>query len=258
MKLEVHLSEGCNLGCAYCSHFSPLAEQEFLSPVSYEQSLSSIDKKILSAFRSIHLLGGEPLLNKDVTEIMHITRKYYSGDIFIVTNGVLLERMPESFYQSCIDNSVRIMVSRYPIKFNYDKVIGEITEKYDGLCVGCYHKVSSFRKILLDMEGKQDIRKNYARCVHPNKFHCLQLVGTRLYACVQGAYIRHFNKAFGYDLSDEEYIDLSKVKDMKEIEAWYASPKEFCKYCILGAGKIPWRRHEKGENEYVRQKHCVP
>jgi molybdenum cofactor biosynthesis enzyme MoaA len=38
----------------------------------------------------MNLLGGEPLKNKDIIEIIKITRKYYFGYVRIVTNGILI------------------------------------------------------------------------------------------------------------------------------------------------------------------------
>ena len=88
-SLRISLTQKCNLKCPYC-HKEGQADSE------KEISLAEIDKLAVAArnlgIDRVKLTGGEPLLRKDVVEIVSALKKRGFSDISMVTNGVLLEK----------------------------------------------------------------------------------------------------------------------------------------------------------------------
>jgi sulfatase maturation enzyme AslB (radical SAM superfamily) len=96
------ITKRCNLNCSFCSFGRlgakpPNWEEYELTPKKFERLLDlEMNKKLLM----IVFGGGEPLLNKDLPEFVHMAskRKYLLG---MATNGLLLEnRSPELFKNS--------------------------------------------------------------------------------------------------------------------------------------------------------------
>jgi len=95
---EVQLADHCNLNCASCSHFSPIADEHFLDVDTYKKDCARFAELAGKYVRRIHLMGGEPLLHKNIVDIIEITRSNFKKSIIIiVTNGILLDRMGGNF-----------------------------------------------------------------------------------------------------------------------------------------------------------------
>jgi len=252
INLEIHVCETCNLNCSACCHFSQIAEESYLTPQEHEANLSKIDYNVLNYFNAIHLLGGEPLKNKNLIDIMRITRKYYTKSIKIITNGILLQSMPDEFFKACIDNDIEITFTKYPIGIDYNGLVVRYSERYKGLRIGFYNFDVDFFHHKFDITRQQDYKHNFSICSIPSWQHCFQLVGTHLHICCFSAYIKHLNKRFGYNMKDEEYLEMKDVTSIKQIDDWAKIPKHFCGHCMINkVTKEPWRLHKKGENEYV-------
>ena len=258
LNFEIHLVDNCNLNCASCSHFAPLGEKNELDPIVFENNLKSINSNVLDKIKSVRLMGGEPLLNTNINEICILARKYFrNAEICIVTNGILLKKMHKKFFDVCNINNIKILVTYYNIK-NLDKYIEFLKNVLNvniDYFVGFFEEYGEpkyFNHYVIDCEGKQNFKENYKKCDAIKVWNCLQLVGTKLYCCNIGAYIKYFNKAFGYNIEDIEYLDLSKINDYSEIEKWYKIPKQICKYCDLSkCTQILWKKSEKDISEWI-------
>ncbi len=91
--LRLAVNEKCNLRCAYCMPEDGLA----LSPEADLLSLDEIARIVAVAamcgVRKIRLTGGEPLLRKDLIEIVRCAATTPGIDsVHLTTNGMLLER----------------------------------------------------------------------------------------------------------------------------------------------------------------------
>ena len=85
------LTNRCNLKCAHCCVCANEDEKD-IDILSTEDILLTIDKLIeLNPF-SITITGGEPLIRKDIFEILRYLSDNYKGKIFLMTNGLLLNK----------------------------------------------------------------------------------------------------------------------------------------------------------------------
>ena len=109
--IDVQVCGHCNLRCAGCMHFAPLAEATFLDLDEYENDLtrfSSIDD-VSSYFDAIVLMGGEPLLHPQIVEIIRMTRRHLPKILLaLCTNGLLLKRMGEEAEALGADAVIRL------------------------------------------------------------------------------------------------------------------------------------------------------
>ena len=101
LHIEIHLTEHCNLKCKYCSHFSAIAKEEYYDVNKYKKDMKRLSKITGGKINVIQLLGGEPLLHPEINKLMNITRFYFPHTtIDIITNGLLLDKMPDSFWSN--------------------------------------------------------------------------------------------------------------------------------------------------------------
>ena len=86
--LEIQITKVCNLKCKYC-----YAALETIQTTDFtlEELKSIIDEFHAMGTRVVRILGGEPLVRKDIGEIIRYLK---SKDIFIemATNGIFIER----------------------------------------------------------------------------------------------------------------------------------------------------------------------
>ena len=91
--LEYHVADHCNLNCKYCTHYSPLVQEPVFTDLEKFKLDLQLLKERIDDIGVIRILGGEPLLNPQLSEFITYTRRLYpKAVITVVTNGLLIER----------------------------------------------------------------------------------------------------------------------------------------------------------------------
>lgn len=88
--LRVSVTDRCNLRCAYCMPADPVwfPRAEILS---YEEILRLVRVAVRGGVRKVRLTGGEPLLRRDLDELIAmLAREPGVEDLALTTNGLLL------------------------------------------------------------------------------------------------------------------------------------------------------------------------
>jgi hypothetical protein len=256
MNFVVHLVEHCNLNCWGCDNFSSIAEQEYADIDLFENDLAKLSGLLKGEAGRIALSGGEPLLHPEAKEFLYIARKYFpKTEIYIISNGLLLLNQKEEFWKACKVNDITLEITKYPINLDFSK-IKEVAESFGATLkffggTGEIDKTSYY--IPLDLEGRQDARKNFINCFHAN--HCIFLGKGRLYTCTVAPNIYHFNKYFNMALpvSDRDSIDIHKAQSAQEIFEFLCKPIPFCRYCHVDKRTFghPWKLCEKDIKEWT-------
>ena len=85
--LRISVTQKCNLKCPYCHNEGQLKSD---NEMSLEKIKRIADAAKAAGIKKIKITGGEPLLRKDIVEIV----KAFKGfeDISMVTNGVYLDK----------------------------------------------------------------------------------------------------------------------------------------------------------------------
>jgi len=97
----------CNLKCKHCylSCNSTNKTRNFLNLDKIRKTLDQVNKKTLE---EIYLTGGEPLLHRDINNIIRYCIKY--ADVNIITNGTLINDKKARFLRQIeIDNDYEII-----------------------------------------------------------------------------------------------------------------------------------------------------
>lgn len=234
--LHLHLTDHCNLNCRGCDNFSPLAPETFADINSFENDCAKMSQLAKGRIEEIQLLGGEPLLHPQLTRFFEITRQYFPANtISVVTNGILLKKQNDNFWESCLKNDIHIIVTKYPVNIDYKSI--EKYAKSQGVSFSYYGNTEFVEKTMqclpLDLEGKQDAKDSFSRCSRANR--CISVDNGKLYTCSLIPYVKYFNKHFEKDLnvSPSDYIDIFNTKDMDEILNFASRPASFCRYCKM-------------------------
>ena len=253
---EINIVDHCNITCKGCSHFSPIAEKRF-SPLEVIQSdLRRMSELTLGKVDEFHILGGEPLLHPDLLKILVTARECFPDTVIsLISNGVLLLKQEQEFWDVCYENRITIEVTKYPMKIDYDKIIQTVKEKKIAFKFHSYtgQATKTMYKMPLDLEGTQDETVSFRNCTLANRW--IALMDGRMYTCQVAPNIMHFNKKFAKNLALEagDSIDIYQAKDIDEILAFLSTPKPFCKYCKATevVSGIPWGPSKGELSEWV-------
>jgi organic radical activating enzyme len=241
---EVHLSDHCNLNCKGCSHFSPFSDVVFADPAQYRKDLRRMSTLFYNV-KFIRFLGGEPLLHPDIKLFMSLTRTYFPrSDIHIVTNGILLPAMSESFWESCRKNSVKIDLTIYPPFFKKGKKWTQLVKSKKVRIDS--RKVTIFNDLIY-LKGKLQQVQSFRRC--RLNTYCPFLRNGRIYICAVPALIHYYNKKHGTNLPNKGYVNIHEP----QVTGWAVLKKmntsaEICKYCTNGFTSPPsflWEQDSK-------------
>ena len=254
-NLDYHLAEHCNLNCKNCDHFSPIAKPCLAKIEDFERDIKRFAQISRQKLYKLNLLGGEPLLNPQIIDFMRIARENLpKTKIRIITNGILLNEQKEDFWHACNKYDIKIVVTKYPIKLDFEKI--KNTAKKHNVKFKFYGETGGVTKtsyhLPLDLKGQQNISENFANCFHANR--CVMLKNGKIYPCTVAPNIEHFNKFFGYEipLTDQDGIDIHTTEDIKEVLKFLAKPIPFCKYCNVKCRTFghEWEISEKKEEEW--------
>lgn len=233
LKFAVDLAEHCNLNCRGCDHFAPLAEECITQVNEYESDIKRLSILLGNNVSQIKLEGGEPLLNPHIVRFIEITYKYFPHSaISIYTNGTLLLKMTDSFWEACSKYGVSLVVTKYPIAFDYDMAYKKAEKKnvemhyYSGGEV-----VKKLRHHPLDVQGNQNIEENFYNCFLAN--NCIMLKSGRLFTCTAIPNMRHFNRYFEQNLevTEDDSIDIYNNVTYQDIMSFLSKPVPACRYC---------------------------
>ena len=117
LSLRITITNRCNENCLYCHHDGMVtSKDERTSDELY--TICKIAKKI--GVRKIRLSGGDPLIRKDIVEIVEKIASLDFKDISLTTNGVLLDQYAQDLKNAGLD---RVNVSLDTLdKETYKKV----------------------------------------------------------------------------------------------------------------------------------------
>ena len=232
-RLDMHLSDKCNLNCVGCTHFSPLFDEV---GCEYDECMNNLNK-ILSKYSGVarlNLLGGEPLLNDDLTRIIPaIRKKMPNSTIVFFTNGLLLCNVSEIILQVFKSNRIRIYISDYKPT---DKIIKKIKDRLDRYgvlyTVARYDEKAVFNKPLCIDKNMNNKKK----CISDG---CVSVAAGKIARCPTLLYIDKLNHTFDcefpndgiYDLDDADLSGMEINKKMRERVS-------LCDYCI--DNEIEW------------------
>lgn len=248
----------CNLNCAYCDHFAPIAPFYQLPVETFKKDmerLSKITKDGGGEIKVIWIIGGEPLLHDNLAEIFKIARTSFpKSKIEMTTNGFLLENQQDSFWESCSKYNIKIIVENYiynKTNINFEKICNKLKEHHCDLRVN--GPKYQFKPMDLTKEKMHNINERYQNC-----FAKLwpMFENGKFYSCSTINGMQFFNKKFpqhAINVAPDDFLDIYKINSFDEIIEFYEKPKSVCAHCnyFLSKGKR-WRTSNQELSEWYK------
>ena len=258
--IDVQVCDHCNLRCAGCLHFAPLAEQRFLDLDEYERDLERLSaiEGIDGYFGTVVLMGGEPLLHPRVVDVVRLTRRYLPNEhVGLCTNGLLLRRMGTDFWDAIVECNIELALSPYPISVDYEALVELAREKgawvtFNGDITGTGERKDVFLRLALDPEGGCDPTQSFVSC--PVGGRTLQLARGAIWPCQVAAHHGDFARRFGYDMhsSPDDALPLASIASADDIEAFRRRSHPMCRYCDNASlCVVPWERSKREAQEWL-------
>lgn len=252
----LNILEHCNLNCKGCDHFAPIAEKREIPFETIEKDLERFSEIMEQEVGIIGIMGGEPLLHPQLPQIISAVRKFFPDTrIQVDTNGMLLLKQEEAFWESCRENGAVIVCTKYPIHLDYNAITEKCREnqvEFEYYGDETVEKV--LYKIPLDLKGEQDARESFANCFHAN--HCVTLVEGRVYPCTVAPNTHIFNERYGtnINLCENDYLDIyNEHLTKRRVLEFLSSPIPFCRFCDVAHrshGHV-WERSGEEMAEWV-------
>lgn len=245
--VEFHLTDQCNMNCTGCSHYSPFAEKWLADRESVQRDLAALRMKFKGGIRHVNLLGGEPLLHPDLIGFLRCVKETCPETLVtIVTNGILLLKQSEEFWQACRDVGCRINVSLYgPVAAQR----ADIEAKGRRERVPIRINVSDVFFARMVPDGSVCAKSAFRFCRRTT--YCPYLREGRLYPCAQAYHIRDFARACKKELEADAGIDIHSSIGAVAILRYLLTPSVVCRYCKDRARLMRWRNSSHDVSEWL-------
>ncbi len=102
--MRISVTDRCNLRCVYCMPKDGVEYTPHEQILSYEEIIRLCKCIVNLGIKKIKITGGEPLVRRDIIELIRDIKKIDGiEEVTITTNGVLLYDMAEELYKAGID-----------------------------------------------------------------------------------------------------------------------------------------------------------
>lgn len=110
--LRVSLINTCNLGCVYCTYGNEELKENYRSAKENSLSAAALSQLISQLHHTLNLdtirfTGGEPLLYKELPELVRLVSSFGVQNLKLTTNGLLLEGLAPRLKDAGI-NSINV------------------------------------------------------------------------------------------------------------------------------------------------------
>jgi cyclic pyranopterin phosphate synthase len=249
------VADHCNISCRNCNHASPLMTRWFADPNIVYRDLSIMAKLYRPQF--VKVLGGEPLMHKNLDEVIVAARASGICDNFVLTtNGTLLDKASDAVWE-LVDE---VQMSLYPgqTRATDNLKIAEAKAKFfdKKLTVNRYEQFHA----TFSTKGTSDkalVHKIYSTCKIANFWGCHTVREGYFYKCPPSIYIPRLTGRL--DPSDRlEITESSSFQSMLLEFINSPSPLSACTNCLGTAGiledhepmpRAEWHAHMEQPSE---------
>jgi len=233
--LEVKAVDQCNLSCVSCNEMSPISSKKFPDLTEVNKNL-----KYLANFyhaKTVRVLGGEPLIRKDIVEFVKAIRSSgISDSIRIMSNGSYLDR----FTVDLLDVVDSVDISIYPgVNITIDSLY-KLKEQCAKYGVDLYVKKTDFFHLAYSEFGTSDqnlINRVYKTCKIVHLWGCQSMYDGHFFKCFTAPNIdRLIHNRTDYPSG----LSLQPRDNFFEKLVNYLNPKELlpaCASCLGTVGK---------------------
>ena len=249
-NLEYLIVHHCNLNCKGCNKFSPISEEYFADIVEFKKDIIKISE--LFNIQEFKILGGEPLLHPKLNKFLILSKSILKDTkITLITNGLLLPKLPELTWKIIKKYNINISLSIYP-----NCKINEYLNLFRIHDVSFELKYKNYFDIPLILKGTEDPVKSMNYCQNVLNEFCPVIISGKIYPCGYSALIYKFNERFGLDLPKTKGLNLySKNLTPLDIFNYLTTPTPLCCHCQgMNRQRCSWSRSLKCLDEWIYPK----
>jgi len=248
-RLLFHVTDHCNLNCKGCTHFSNIAQPRLADLDAFSADIERLTK-VFSGITEFYLLGGEPLLHPRIHEFVRVTRAAFPKTrINVMTNGVLVSRMPESFWAAMRETGAWLLCDDYPVGASKEAI--EAVVVAHGVLLEWTDPRDEFFKLPIDLTGSQDAALSFRRC--RGVMNCPVLRDSRISPCAYSAFVDIFIEKFGVESLEAGPSDsISIHEDPYDVWDFLNSSIPWCRHCDFDSMETyRWARSKGTIDEWI-------
>ncbi|MGH8903222.1 MAG: radical SAM protein [Egibacteraceae bacterium] len=256
---EISIAEHCNLRCRGCSHLSPVLPADLADPDVIYRDLAVLARHYHA--EHLRILGGEPLLHPRILEVVAAVRASGVTDrIRILTNGMLMERMSERFWQA-VDE---IHVSVYPGFEPSQEALTAWRDRAQEHTTEVIVKRFGWFRESYSEAGTQNpelVSRIYSTCQIAHVWRCHNVSNGRFYKCPQSVFLSRLRRGRTTDVAHSNGVALVDHPSLGQSLLDYLQdprPLPACGNCLGSVGRRfeheqvsrkDWRRHQAAGTE---------
>lgn len=225
-SVEYEVSESCNLKCNRCNHYSNLQPaNKFADLTSFTNDLLEL-KKYVYDIDELKLLGGEPLLNPNLSQFLYKAKEIYpNSKLIIISNGILIMQMSAELIKAIKETGTTIDITLYPpMKKKIDDIINHL--KSNHLPYSLYNYGDEFFSFI-NKDGDSNVWSAMRSCFASI---CHSFKNGRVYKCASSINIQYLNQKFNVAYPDTSISLYDKLTASKLLK-YLVEPCELCRYC---------------------------
>ena len=234
--LEFWATKHCNLNCKGCSSCSPISEEWYLETEALKKDLNRL-KGLGISVANINILGGEPLLHPRIVDLFSVVKQIFPDcNLGLLTNGLLLRKMKEEFWNSCVENNIKLKITCFPI-FPEDDIeqIEQILNQY-GIEYQLTRKIR-FNKILIE-NNPSSMEEIIQACGCNNAYNLYDGYVSR---CTVPMITERLNSKFGTRLNTDGKLNIYEAT-AEDIISFLSTPNKSCTNCSAFPQKVVWEK----------------
>ncbi len=243
-KLEMHVTDACNLRCTGCTHYADHGLRGTLELDTGRAWVTGWGRRVTPVRFS--LLGGEPLLHPELAGFLAVVRQTWPRtELRLVSNALLLPRHPE-LWPALASSGAVLTISRhsgdagYLARFAPALRLAESRAAEFGVRLEVRDCVRGWYKLYLGVgpqmrpHATQDPRRSWSAC---QTKHCLTLRDNALWKCPPIAHLPSVAARHGLDPDGPwqpylSYRPLELAADDEAIRRFVARQDEpICRMC---------------------------
>jgi organic radical activating enzyme len=237
--LEVVIAAHCNLRCRACAYLSPVMPVMTVPPATIQRDLAALARHYHAS--EARVLGGEPLLHPQLVPVLQAIRASGVSDtIRVITNGLLLARMPASFWHLADEVSVSVYPGRQPD----DNAVAAAADMAERHGVRLRLKYFHYFRESYSESGARDatlVERIYRTCQTANVWRCNTVLNGHLYRCPQSAFLPSIINQPGSRDSSPDGLRITDSPDFaKQLLEFLESPEPLlaCGNCLGSVGRL--------------------
>ena len=203
--------------------------------------------ELFDNIEELNLVGGEPLLHPQLLDFARSARREFpAAGLVVITNGLLLRKMPEEFWGELASLRVQLRVSVYPVPLDTEAITESAARHRVDVA---FTPIGSFRKLPIRQQGGCDPDRAFRGCGM-----CPILRDGRIYPCSYTALTGILERRFGDTppVENSDSVSIYEASDGYRILEVLMHPVGWCRHCDVDAMQtFAWSPSKRVREEWI-------